>query len=156
GGHLVKRYLAAVVAVLTVLALAPRAEAAATVMCAPTPVDAASNRQVITAANSLGYTLNGQGCTVVQQADILQLSQIGFSAGPPFGPNILTTTGVLSGTTSVQVGTLPAGTYIQHIIVNNTTANAVTGGINFGSTSGSNDIVGAMACGANCLVYPPD
>src|SRR5215831_12457162 len=75
-------------------------------MCAPTPVDSASNRQIVTLANSLGYTLNGQGCTVVQQADILQLSQIGFSAGPPFGPNILTTTGVLSGTTSVQVGTL--------------------------------------------------
>src|SRR5262249_10641947 len=66
------------------------------------------------------------------------------------------TTGVLTGTTSVQVGTLPAGTYIQHIIVQNATANAVTGGINFGSSSGGSDIVNAIACGANCLVYPSD
>lgn len=63
---------------------------------------------------------------------------------------------MLTGTTAVQVGTLPPSTYIQHIIVNNTTANAVTGGIAFGSTSGGTDIVTALTCGANCLAFTLD
>jgi hypothetical protein len=143
-----------------------KAEAAVTVMCAPEGVAQAINRTVGAGISGTGsvspvpsgttYTLNGQGCTIVKQADVGYFLSQGFSAGPPFGANILFTTGVATGTTSFQLGNLPPATYIQHIIVNNTTANAVTGGIAFGTTSGGTDIVTALTCGANCLAFTLD
>lgn len=47
---------------------------------------------------------------------------------------------------------LPANAYIQRVIVNNNTANAITGGIKIGSTAGGVDIMAAMTVGANALV----
>lgn len=41
---------------------------------------------------------------------------------------------------------------IAGIVVNNTTANAVTGGLKFGTTSGATDIVVALAVVANALL----
>lgn len=143
-----------------------KAQAAQTVMCAPNVVDSAANRVIGPGISGTGspsavpsgttYTLNGQGCTVVKQADVGYFLSLGFSAGPPFGANILTTTGTLSGTTDVLVGTLPPGTYIQHIIVQNTTATAVSGGIAFGTTANGTDIVTALTCGASCLAFVAD
>ena len=52
--------------------------------------------------------------------------------------------------------TIPAKGYIQQIIISNTTANAVTGGINLGTTSGAADIVSAIPVGANALVRVTD
>jgi hypothetical protein len=136
------------------------AKAAATVLCAPNPVEGASARTIGGTLSPVPsgtiYTLNGQGCAVIAQADVGYFQSIGFTAGPPFGPNILFTTGVWTGTTSMLAGTLPPSTYIQHFIFSNSTANAVTGGIAIGTTSGANDIVTAQTCGANCLVYPLD
>jgi hypothetical protein len=144
------------------------AHAAQTVMCAPNPIEGANNRTIGAGIAGTGipspvpsgstYTLNGQGCAVIQQADVGYFLSLGFSAGPPFGANILTTTGVQTGTTSVLIGTLPPSTYIQHIIVNNLTAQAVTGNITFGSTSGGTDIVPStgVVCGANCLTFTLD
>ncbi len=48
---------------------------------------------------------------------------------------------------------LPKNTYIDDIIINNTTANAVTGGIKIGTTLGGTDVVTALAVGANATVY---
>lgn len=47
---------------------------------------------------------------------------------------------------------LPANAIIQQILIQNTTANAITGGLKFGSTAGATDIVAALAVGANGLV----
>lgn len=142
------------------------AEAAVTVMCAPQLADTAAARTIGAGIAGTGsassvpsgttYVLNGQGCTIAQQADLGWFLSQGFSAGPPFGQNIIYTTGVLTGTTSVQIGTLPPSTYIQHIIVQNTTANAVTGGIAFGSTSSGTDVVTALTVGASALVFTTD
>jgi hypothetical protein len=53
-------------------------------------------------------------------------------------------TGVLTGTTSLQVGNLPPGAYIEQIVVQNTTANA-GGEMSFGTASGGGQIVAAAA-----------
>lgn len=138
------------------------AHAALTVLCAPQLPDTAAARTIGGTTSQIPsgsiYTLNGQGCTVAKQADIGWFLAQGFSPGPPFGANILYTTGVLTGTTAVQIGTLPASTYIQHIIISNATANAITGNLTFGSTSGGTDIVPAtgIVCGANCLAFATD
>lgn len=44
---------------------------------------------------------------------------------------------------------VPAGYSIDRIYIKNTTANAVTGGIKIGTTSGGTDVVNALAIGAN-------
>jgi hypothetical protein len=137
------------------------AHAALTVLCAPQLPDTAAARTVGGTTSQIPsgstYSLNGQGCTVAKQQDITWFLAQGFSPGPPFGANILYTTGVLTGTTAVQIGTLPASTYVQHIIVQNSTANAIgTTGIAFGTTANGTDIDAALACGANCLVFAPD
>jgi hypothetical protein len=50
---------------------------------------------------------------------------------------------------------VPAGYFIRHIIINNTTGNVVTGGIKIGTTVGDDDIIAAQAVGANELLYVP-
>jgi hypothetical protein len=136
------------------------AHAALTVLCAAQQPDTGAARTIGGTASQIPsgtiYTLNGQGCTIAKQQDVGWFLSQGFSPGPPFGANILYTTGVLTGTTSVQIGTLPASTYVQHIIVNNLTANAVTGGIAFGTTANGTDIDATLACGANCLAFAAD
>lgn len=50
---------------------------------------------------------------------------------------------------------VPAGYAIDAIYIRNTTANAVTGGVNFGTTSLASDIALAFAVGANGFVAIP-
>jgi hypothetical protein len=52
--------------------------------------------------------------------------------------------------------TLPARAYIAGIILANTTPNAVTGGLKFGTASGAADVVAAVPVGANAMVAVPD
>ncbi len=51
---------------------------------------------------------------------------------------------------------LPANAIIDYIIVKNNTANAITGGLKFGTTDGGVDIVAALAVGANALTFALD
>jgi hypothetical protein len=145
---------------LAVVAPPREAKAAATVLCSPSPMEQLAARTIGGVGSQVPsqslYTLNGQGCAVIQQADIGYFVSQGFTAGPPFGTNVLFTTGTWTGTTSFQAGTLPPGTYIQQVIFANSTANAVTGGIAVGTTSGAADVVAAQSCGANCLVFVTD
>ena len=59
----------------------------------------------------------------------------------------------VTGNTTVSI---PAGCLIQDIVVQNTTANAVTGGIKVGTTNGGVDVVVALAVGANALYAIPE
>lgn len=51
---------------------------------------------------------------------------------------------------------LPANAVLRDVIVVNTTVNAITGGLKFGTTSGGTDIVAALAVGASGLVFVTD
>jgi hypothetical protein len=96
------------------------------------------------------YTLNGQGCALVAQADIGYFQSQGFTQAASQN-SILYTSGVQTGTTDLVIGNLPANAYVQQIIIVNATANAVTGGVSIGSTANGTDIVAAAACAANCV-----
>jgi hypothetical protein len=52
--------------------------------------------------------------------------------------------------------TLPPRAYLIGIVIENTTANAVTGGIKIGTTAGGVDVAAAIAVGANALVTVSD
>jgi len=51
---------------------------------------------------------------------------------------------------------IPAGWAIDAVHVENTTANAVTGGVKIGTTAGGIDVVAALAVGANVLTFVLD
>jgi hypothetical protein len=59
----------------------------------------------------------------------------------------LSLTGVASNATLV----VPAGYALRDIFVRNTTANAVTGGVKVGTTSGATDVLVALTVGANAF-----
>jgi hypothetical protein len=119
------------------------ARAAQAVMCAPASSVGTQSRQVTNPTTGASYSLNGFGCAVIGVADIGYFISQGFSQGPA-GGSIVYNTGAQAGAVNLQVGTIPAGTYIQHVIIQNTTANATTGTV-VGSTSGGADIVAAVA-----------
>lgn len=61
----------------------------------------------------------------------------------PFGGTAITADGSIA-------GVFPeAGTYFVQVSIVNTTANAVTGGLNLGTTEGGDDVAATLAVGAN-------
>ncbi len=62
----------------------------------------------------------------------------------------------ITGITSATTLSLPTGAYVIGIVVKNTTANAVTGGLKFGTTVGGVDVIATLAVGASALVYSTD
>lgn len=143
-------------AALAALALASgHAQAATQVLCSPEQSSGAQARTVTNPVTTTSYSLNGQGCALIAQADVGYFQSQGFTPGSAH-QSFLFTSGVLTGTTAVQMPSLPANAFIREIIVNNTTANAVTGGIDIGTTSGAADVVSALTCGANCLTFVAD
>lgn len=76
----------------------------------------------------------------------------GSSQIRPTGPQMVRSLATTANTTAV----IPAGYIIDAIVINNTTGNAVTGGIKIGTTSGGTDVVLALAVGANSLQTVPD
>lgn len=59
-------------------------------------------------------------------------------------------------TTANSTASLPANGYITDIVVRNNTANAITGGLKFGTSAGATDIVVALTVGASSLTFVTD
>ena len=57
----------------------------------------------------------------------------------------------LTGLTAAGSFALQPNAVLVDIIVSNTTANAITGGLKFGTTAGGVDIMAALAVGANAI-----
>ena len=57
----------------------------------------------------------------------------------------------LNGVSAAGSFVVPAGYIIEHIAIINNTANAITGGLKIGKTSGAADIVAAQAVAASSL-----
>lgn len=125
------------------------------VLCAPDPANgAAGPRKVVntasTAATQPSYQLNSVGCAAIKNADVGFFLSQGFTQGAnsfsiqagPFTAQSTTTNSPI----------LPAGAIITGIIVQETTGNAITGGLDIG-VAGSSDatIASAFAIAANCV-----
>jgi hypothetical protein len=142
---------------LTALALAAAlsflapADASSIRVCAPISAGAAPGPAQVKAATSGNlYSTNNRGCVLIPSSDLGDFQSMGYSPNGEL-QSMVVSTGVLTTTGSVQVASLPASAFIQDIIIDNTTANAVTGGIDIGKTTGAADIVSAKVCAANCL-----
>lgn len=57
----------------------------------------------------------------------------------------------IKGVTSATSFVLPANAVIQNIVVKNNTANAITGGLKFGTSAGAVDVVVALTVAASAV-----
>jgi hypothetical protein len=134
------------------------AGAAQLMMCAPDAVATATGaHRVQNPVTQNTYGLNSAGCALIAQADIGYFQTQGFTPGSAQN-SIIYTTGALpaSGTTDIPLPSLPAGAYIKMVVIQNNSANAVTGGVSLGTTANGTDIVAAQAVAANALVFVTD
>jgi hypothetical protein len=147
----VKRLFLLVALALALCGSIPRADAAQLVLCPSSRSQAGSSAGQISIPNlTQTYAADTQGCVVANGlGDIAILRAAGYSE-PGKERSIIFNTGIATGTTNFNIGSLPAGAYLQKVIWNNTTSNAA-GNVALGSTSGGVDIVAAVACAANCL-----
>lgn len=160
--RLLKILLAAALAIAPVALPISAAHAAATTqtlhsfLCAPEPsVGTAGPRRVVvtssTASPQPAYQLNGSGCALIANADA------GFflSQGYTYGPNefVLQQMAITANTTaSTSTITLPAYAYIKYFVLEETTGNAITGGVDIGDSGGATAYQSAVALGANATV----
>lgn len=150
------RKIAFALAALFVVAAEP-AFAAQQMLCSTTASPRRVTNTSSTASPQPAYQLNGRGCALIAQADIGFFVSQGYTAASSDNAAFLVT-GALpaSGTADIVGPSVPAGAYIQQIVIQNTTANAVTGGVSVGTTANGTDVVVAQACAANCLVFITD
>ena len=141
------------------LSLACPASAGA-IMCMPEAAATGPHAGVIGGSTSQVpsgtlYTMNSEGCAAVSNQDVGYFRSQGWYPGPNlFSVSLV---GITAQTTAAQAPILPAGSYIVGLVIQETAAQAVTGGLDIG-IAGSSDatIASAVTCAASCLVHVAD
>lgn len=133
---------------LSALAFVVPAEAASIRVCSPIGFNGTPPTQFKAPNSSNLYTVDSRGCFLVPYGDLGDARAAGFIPSDTVKSLVVSGIGALDFTSIV----IPAGAFITGIIVDNSTANAVTGGLDFGTTSAGTDVISALACAANCLV----
>jgi len=139
------------------LALGLSAPASAgSIMCEPSSAATGSQAGVIGGTGSAVpsqalYVQNAEGCAAVAAADVGYFRSQGWYPGPNLFS--VTTTGITAQTTAANSPVLPAGAFIEGIVIKETAGQAVTGGLDIG-IAGSSDqtIVAAFAVPANATI----
>ena len=85
------------------------------------------------------------GGAVAQTVTTAPIGQVGL--------NKIVLPAVAAANTAASV---PANGFIQQIVIVNTTANAITGGLKVGTTAGATDIAAAVAIAGNAIVTVTD
>lgn len=152
-----KRILSLAIAVAALSALAipsqPASAAPNVMVCAPTETGKAEGpRRIVNPNTGNAYVVNSAGCVLSAQADAGWF----FSQGYTLGANLFSIAATAITAQDFVSLKVPAGAYVHNIVVQNTTANAVTGGIKVGTTAGGVDVVAALTCGANCYTFVAD
>lgn len=145
-----KRFLASlIVAAALCIGLSAPAFAASQYMCAPGRDGVAGGPGRWTAPTSgTIYGLNARGCAVIGSADIGDATAANFIVWAPY--QSVVRTGVTSSASNNSV-VIPAGAFIQDIIVQETSGSAVTGGVKIGSTNGGTDVVSVLQMPASTV-----
>jgi hypothetical protein len=124
--------------------------------CAPEAPGANRGPKYVTnpATGGGSYTLGGNGCALMSQGDWAYFQSQGYTQGS--GNGAIFVGPFTAQTTTSNSPVLPANAYISAIIVQETSGNAVTGGLDVG-VAGSSDqtIVAAFAVGANAVIAIP-
>lgn len=113
---------------------------------------------VTTNANLTGdVTSSGNASTVVKMSSLggngtkpVIVNNTGVFTAPASGI-MFSKAQALAVTSANSSISIPANAFIQQIIIENTTANAVTGGIKIGTTASATDVVAALTVAGNTL-----
>lgn len=81
---------------------------------------------------------------------------MGLKASTSSGTIPISQKTILSGQTAAGSFILPANCVLREVLCFNTTANAVTGGIKFGTTAGATDIAAALPIAASATAFLTD
>ncbi len=131
------------------------------VLCAPEVAGATNGARTVGGTGSQVpsgtlYSLNSQGCGLIAVGDVGYFLSQGFTPGPNlFSIQYAGVTSAASAT-SVQVGVLPKGALIMGVLLAETAGNAITGGVDIGTTSTGTNYASAVALGANAVVMVAD
>lgn len=139
-------------AVAAVLALSQPQPALAnnTVLCGPQAAGTAPGPRRVTNPNtSTSYNLNSRGCAAFVAADVSWAMSQGYTPGPNLFTLVVPQ--ILANTTAANSPTLPAAAYIHNIVVHETSAAAVTGGLDIGTAASGAEIVSALTVSASTL-----
>jgi uncharacterized membrane protein len=127
------------------LPLAPTpAEAYSAYYCAPQRVSAAPQGRWVATTSSTTYTLNALGCAMIASADVGDAISAGFVPSSPY--RAVTDRFSANGTL-----TLPAGAFIQQVILEEDSGAGILGGIRIGTLSGYQDVLLATTVGSNSM-----
>lgn len=102
------------------------------------------------AASGTSYTTNNAGCVLISPTDLPDAQADGFVLRSQLFSAVAYR---FVAATSIVI---PAGTYIDRVIVQETSGGAITGGLKVGTTSGGTDVLAAVTCAASCLTWVPD
>ena len=119
--------------------------------CSPPQTSGSLARSVTNPQTGGGtYSLDTHGCALMTSQDWAYFQSQGYTQGS--GSFAIYAGPFTAQTTTANSPVLPANAYIEGIIIQETTGNAITGGIDIG-IAGSSDatIVSAFAIGANCV-----
>jgi hypothetical protein len=144
---------AAILALLALPLLAPvtPADAAQIGMCRAAAAGAvAGPGRWTAAASNTTYTVNNGGCILISPADLGDAQADGFLLRSQLFNAVAYR---FTAATSIVI---PAGTYIDRVIIQETSGGAVTGGLKIGTTSGGTDVAASITCAASCLTWVPD
>lgn len=125
-------------------------------VCAPASSGAAKGPRYVVNPSSGGgtYVLDQNGCANMVQADWQYFASQGYTSSP--GNGVIFVGPYTAQSTSANSPTLPANARITGIVIQETSGNAVTGGLDIG-IAGSSDatIVSAFAVAANAVTAVP-
>ncbi len=143
--------LAALLALPLAVPISQPADAAQQYWCRSAAAGAAAGPGRWTApASGTTYSLNNAGCAFLAPADVPDGQAAGFNVRSQIFAAVANR---FVAATSI---TIPGGTYIDRIIVQETSGGAITGGLKIGTTSGGTEVMSGFVCAASCLTWAPD
>lgn len=128
------------------------ADARVVVCSAPAAGANVGSRRIVNPNTTTAYVLNAQGCAAVSSADYGWFLSQGFTPGANLFA--VSKTGITAQDfTSLA---LPAGAYIQGVIVRETAGHNMVGGMKIGTTAGGTDIATGVTVASSGLVSLTD
>lgn len=147
------RLLAAALLALALFTPVTPADAAQIALCRGAAAGASPGPGRWTApASGTTYTVNNIGCVLISPVDLGDALAGGFT----LRAQIFAVVANAISAAAANAVTLPGGTYIDRIIIQETSGASITGGIKIGTTSGGTQVAAALICASGCLTWVPD
>ena len=144
------RILAGALLALALLTPVTPADAAQIAVCRGAAAGASPGPGRWVAASGTTYSINVTGCTLISPVDLGSALSGGFVLRSQIF------SAVANALTAAGTVVIPGGTYIDRIIIQETSGASITGGLKIGTTSGGTQVATGLVCASSCLTWVPD